>query len=423
MNISIHYRVIVLYLLSSIMVIMIAFETTDVMADDKASTLCEKKLEIKPVEIAACKDGQSESADCKTNIKALSESASTLCAQSANLVKTKQGVPDSPAFAILGLKPETVVRPKTPEDLAVSFLNAIDAAGHGQQGFAVDFIPYLVFAGKSATLQDYQQSRWTRLFSNTQVSLAYAAGQNKADESRRFAFGVHITPWLADDPRMNRDHIVCLAKVATSALAKSSPVPELLPGQDEDALNEAQRLRLVDGAKDCRAVNESQHWDDSAWTVGITPAWKSLTGKADDLNFDGLALWSSLALKLGNRDAATDRGSLVAHVKYRLDEEIPGTASASAATDKQNSLILAGRYEFGRANFNFALETSYINVYRMLAQDDDYLQFAAGLNYRLLKSDFWLRGSVGRTSGRATADETVFGLTLAWGNNEIPLFN
>ena len=71
-----------------------------------------------------------------------------ICGSAAALAKTRQGVPDSPALTVLGLKPALVARPKTPEDLAVSFLNAVDADGKQQQGYAVDFLPYPMFAGR-----------------------------------------------------------------------------------------------------------------------------------------------------------------------------------------------------------------------------------------------------------------------------------
>lgn len=50
------------------------------------------------------------------------------------LITLDLAVPDSPAFAILGLSPETVVRPSSPRDLATTLLNGVDRRGNLQSG-------------------------------------------------------------------------------------------------------------------------------------------------------------------------------------------------------------------------------------------------------------------------------------------------
>src|SRR5690606_35054097 len=50
------------------------------------------------------------------------------------LITLDLAVPDSPALAILGLSPETVVRPGTPRDLATTVLNGVDRRGNLQSG-------------------------------------------------------------------------------------------------------------------------------------------------------------------------------------------------------------------------------------------------------------------------------------------------
>src|SRR5258708_17355465 len=54
-------------------------------------------------------------------------------------------VPDSPAFTILGVTPQTITRPTTPRGLAASLLNGVDENGNFQAGFALDTAPYMLY--------------------------------------------------------------------------------------------------------------------------------------------------------------------------------------------------------------------------------------------------------------------------------------
>src|SRR5437763_20839 len=64
-------------------------------------------------------------------------------------------VPESPAFAVLDITPQTVNRPTSTEEFATSLLNGVDKNGNFQAGVAVDTIPYLLFFGHQITLEKY----------------------------------------------------------------------------------------------------------------------------------------------------------------------------------------------------------------------------------------------------------------------------
>ena len=63
-------------------------------------------------------------------------------------------VPQSPAFAILGITPDNIIRPGSPRDLALSLLNGVGKNGAFQSGIAIDTAPYLLFAGRLKTLSE-----------------------------------------------------------------------------------------------------------------------------------------------------------------------------------------------------------------------------------------------------------------------------
>src|SRR5262249_4604445 len=81
-------------------------------------------------------------------------------------------VPESPAFTVLGLSPETVVRPSSPREFASSLLNGVDRNGNFQSGVALDFAPYLTLAADEMTLGQYRSNYKLRFLSRTQFSFA-----------------------------------------------------------------------------------------------------------------------------------------------------------------------------------------------------------------------------------------------------------
>jgi hypothetical protein len=151
---------------------------------------------------------------------ALGFNPSTETVKEANL---DLSVPESPAFTVLGLTPQNVVRPTTPGEFAASLLNGVDANGNLQTGIALDTTPYLTLAGNQLTLSEYRRSRMTRLLSRTQISLATAKGSSEQDKAIRLGLGFHLTPWDRGDPRMDTGFDQCLNE--------GLKFPPLVPGE------------------------------------------------------------------------------------------------------------------------------------------------------------------------------------------------
>lgn len=112
-------------------------------------------------------------------------------------------VPESPAFTVLGLTPENVVRPANPRELAMELLNGVDRNGNLQSGVAIDTAPYLLAKSRTLTLRDYQADRVKHVLARTQLSFATAKGTDSEDEAIRAGVGLRVTPWDEGDPRLD----------------------------------------------------------------------------------------------------------------------------------------------------------------------------------------------------------------------------
>ncbi len=121
--------------------------------------------------------------------------------RSATNVRSDLLVPDSPAFSVLAVAPETVVRPESPRDFAVSVLNGVDPEGNLQSGVAIDTAPYVL---TGVDLIDYRLDPLERFLSRTQLSIATVKGSSANDESVRASVGLRFTLFDRGDPRMDR---------------------------------------------------------------------------------------------------------------------------------------------------------------------------------------------------------------------------
>jgi hypothetical protein len=133
-------------------------------------------------------------------------------------------VPDSPAFAALGITPDKVTHPASPRELATALQSGIDDSGNLQTGVAIDTVPYLLLFGDALTLGEYRkntfdQFSWRRLLARTQFSLGTTKGTDQDDKSVRLALGFRVTPWDEGDTRLDEKLTTCIEKIQSFALA------------------------------------------------------------------------------------------------------------------------------------------------------------------------------------------------------------
>ena len=405
---------------------------SDLIVDCAASL----NLEDKPINEVAPDDG----------------AKSSLCEDLARIANGSNIVPVSPAFTVLNVTPNKVIRPRTPNDFATSVLNNVDPNGNFQQGLALDFNPYLLWAGDRLTLRDYQTDLTERLLARTQISIATTKGREDADKSARLAIGLQLSPWLESDPKLEGSELLtCMGKQLSDALLKMKTPPSRSASDEEQLEHHATLLKAVSLALDdkknepykaCREKHRKLEDNSSGWTLGIAPSWSSNDGDLDDLEWNGFSFWSSLSLNLdlkeipGVKDLTGVKGAssgsfgqAIIHARYTMDEEVANPALVGNFI-QQDSLILSGKLRFnGPAgqksdivrDMKFSLEGALVDASRDNGVDDTYYQWTADTEFRLpgIADNLSLVISAGTTSNREGKNETFAGASIQWGFTDV----
>jgi hypothetical protein len=327
------------------------------------------------------------------------------------LITLDLAVPDSPALTILGLSPETVVRPGSPRDLATTVLNGVDRRGNLQSGLAVDFAPLFLFAGNNLSYADYKGSRGTQLLGRTQLSFATAKGGSDGDKSMRLALGVRATLWDTGDPRLDAGLVECLDQIPV-------PVPTTVIATQAArdawvAKATAERRPAVEG---CHKAFKSRRWNASSLAVGVSPSWQSKSGESGDFRYGGAALWASLALGLSRTEAVQGEsitrpfGQFIVQGRYRDKEFVPDK-NAKGAFFEQSSAAVAARLLLGAADKAAVIESEFTHHSPKIGDGTSSFRLSVGGQLKLA-SDIWLSLSGGGTRG-GPANEQRGGFVLS----------
>lgn len=346
---------------------------------------------------------------------------------SLGLMEVDLSVPESPAFTVLGLTPQTVIRPTSPRQFASSLLNGVDMNGNFQSGLALDFVPYLVFAGNELTLRAYQDQYITRLFSRTQVSFASTKGASDDDKSMRLALGFHATLWDRGDPRTDKKLLGCLGQMRTPA-PPTQLEPELLGSTPQDIADyndavsryNADRVRYEHDrqvaiefnngvSSRCRAQAQKDNWNRSSWIIAAAPSWISKTGETKNYNWNGGGFWTSVAYGFEGVPAMQERSQLILHARYRNNEQVPDP-DAKGKFKQQDSMFFGARFRHGSPTFNGSFEYTFIRTRPLGKKFDGSQRLALGIERRIA-GDTWFNLSLGGESGRADGKNKGFVLT------------
>jgi hypothetical protein len=365
---------------------------------------------------------------------------------SSDFMNVDLSVPESPAFTVLGLTPQTVIRPTSPRQFASSLLSGVDMNGNFQSGLALDFVPYLVFAGDELTLRAYQDQYFTRLLSRTQVSFATTKGASDDDKSMRLALGFHATLWDRGDPRTDKNLFNCLGQMRLPA-PPTQLEPELLvslpvrtSGETDEAF--AARLRSYDEelrmftersklytmeqaryerdkqaaiefnngvSARCREQAQKDNWNRSSWIIAAAPSWISLTGETKNYKWNGGGFWTSLAYGFEGVPGMKDRSQLILHARYRNREQVPDP-DAEGEFITNDSVFFGARFRHGSPTFNGSFEYTFIRA-RPLGESWDNLQRLALGFERRIAGDIWFNLSLGGETGRLDGKNNGFVLT------------
>jgi hypothetical protein len=324
-------------------------------------------------------------------------------------------VPESPAFAALGLSPEDVIRPTSPRAFATSLLNGVDRNGNFQTGIAIDAAPYFLACGQNVTLPEYRNSRVVRFLSRIQLSLATAKGASENDKAARLGAGLRLTFWDAGDYRMNKAFLQWLSNLSAEArkaadeagLAES--VTEAASNKRDEFIMNYRRSRIAAKREELRKAN----WNASGFVAGFAPTWISRTGNRETLAWNGGAAWASLAYGFEGVPGLKDSLQVILHARYRNKDLVPFPDRENEYY-VQNSTLTGARVRFGRVDTNGSFELLYLAVDPRALPNEQYLRINAGAERRIVEH-LWLQFSVGGESGRRDNRNHLLLLTsLKW---------
>lgn len=337
-------------------------------------------------------------------------------------------VPESPAFTVLGVTPETVIRPTSPRAFATSLLNGVDQNGNFQSGLAMDFVPYLLIAGDDLTLRKYQTKQVVRLLSRTQFSFATTKGATTEDKSMRLALGLHLTLWDRGDPRTDETLMSCLSafRLPPPPTMLECELPDNPTDADREAFRKCQesaeatrqeRARQVQEAREfndsvstrCRDESRQRNWNASSWIIGAAPSWISTDGQTKNLRWNGGGFWTSVAYGFEGVPGLESRSQLILHGRYRNREVVPDPNTAGAFLS-QDSYFFGARFRTGSPTFNGSFEYTFLRSRFAGLRFDNASRFSL-LFERRIAGDTWFNLSLGGESGRQDGRNNGFVLT------------
>lgn len=299
-------------------------------------------------------------------------------------------VPDSPAFTLLGISPETIARPTSFRSLSVSVLNSLDP----DRDLALECsLSNLLRGTQQMTLAQYRSDARARLLRNTQFTLAKArSAQPPGAPSTRLALGLHTLLTRDGDPLRSARYdraFQDLAKRQQDALDRQEEeidrlqeeidrlrATETLPGRDRKlaearaaltrAEEEKRTLTLGFPEKVRRAYQALGPEIEAApkLQIAAAPCFVDSPEAPNQYRWDGYGAWASYSFG-GKVDLPAEGGAFngswnsqfIAHVRVRAGERAGATATRETT--------LAGlRWRAGGPELKFSLEATSVRTKR-----------------------------------------------------------
>jgi len=304
-------------------------------------------------------------------------------------------VPESPAFTVLGVTPQDVVRPSTLQEFGATVLNATDDKGNLQSGIALETNPYPLFKGAQLSLKDYQDPRnWhLRLLARLRTSVATTKASG-SDTAERAAVGVVIVPWDTGDPRLDPVLTKCINDALSFGDAQPVPIGE--PGKTTVTVLPAPTLKVIAACRSDFQERVADYWATSSWMIGAAPTWISDTGAAKKLSADGGGIWTSLAIGINKDPQGHSHSQMILHARYRSNEQVKGSDSKYFGQDSQ---VLGARYRFGVPQFAGSIEASYVAQKPDGKPKDTFIRLIFGAERKVGES-LWIQLALGREFDR-----------------------
>lgn len=318
-------------------------------------------------------------------------------------------VPESPAFAILGVTPDKIARPANGRELAFGILQGLDEKGNMQNGLAIDFSPYQLSVGKSITLNQYRNSPYKRILYHTQISTGTSKGSSTDDKSSKLAAGLKVTVFNYGDPRMDLELGTCIQKAEGSVLAKYTPIPLGTPAEQILAIHTKMKSETEEMAEVCREQSSKKNLNKPALDIGVSPVWSSPDGDTKNLDWGGLAVWSSF--KYGYEDLLA-----ILNIKYRSKDQRTDPTNLANMLEGE-TVSVGGKFRYGSIS-NALLLQGVFSQYEPKGQKkiDEFL-YSVGGEIKIA-DNLWLQASAGSTTGNSSSKPLFVTSQIKWAISE-----
>lgn len=353
-------------------------------------------------------------------------------------------IPDSPAAAALGITASQVVMPHDPRELAVALSN-VSGARSGQ-GAAFDVSPMLLFAGRSYSIGEYEQSTFLRAAIRTTVGLA--GGKKTIAGSDYSGTGISLsTVFLnAGDAVLDQELRKCVNDAQASSVALTAPVkfekPDTklgtsevteIPIREEDVLNDP---KFAADVKRCFSRADAKNWNRSRiaagfWTTRfdpVTPGLPKATGGNTgwltlQYGFDGFKPLANKDVDAASRsrsflDRLQTQGSLVLHYRYTHGASDESQIPATGGFPEVNTQFLATRFTYGSESRAAFAEISRTRQ-DLQGSVTGRTGGAVGGSFRISK-DLWFNVAMGRREDLSVSGTTV-SASFKYGTSSEPL--
>lgn len=312
-------------------------------------------------------------------------------------------VPDSPAFAILGITPQNVINPDTPAELAAAVFVGNDDNDNGQEGLALEFRPYLMAKGSDLTLGDYANNPW---LARMAISFADSSGTGASDKTDRQSIGFSFTPIDKRDPVSSERISDCLAFAQGEATSQAEGKGKALRQEVRDALASGDSARIksaeaamkawFDGDRDAFLERSAitcmeKHNRETMRAPQLQLGLAYYESEVLDINESGAAAWVSYTFPAGP-------GSVIAHARFSDDIVRPDSANEGSYL-LMDEAVVGGRYRLGDDQRAFLIEAAYVDKQDELGDnDDDYTTALIGAEFRVADS-LWIQFAIGDKFG------------------------
>jgi hypothetical protein len=370
-------------------------------------------------------------------------------------------VPDSPAFSVLGVTPENVIRPESTRDFVIAVLNGVDPKGNLQSGVAIDTAPYVL---TGVDLADYRNDYLERFLSRVQVSIATTKGSSDEDESFRASIGFRFTLLDKGDARLDtsldaafyslvqvsrlqetvklvelEDTLEKLANQLAEARAADDKTREKELKDAIEALDhereELENLTEKDLQEQWVSVlkeHEKGQWNSTSATVGIAPVFLSEDGSLDDIASEGFTVYGTLSYgfeHFGKLPAQKGAGRwlsrnahLLLHARYAVGER--EALEDGLGFREQDTVTLGAQLRFQGpkiwsaqkgGDLAFALEADYIYKDFNSGGGDNLFRFTGVVEVKPFKDNgLTLKVAVGGESGDEEEEDTFIVTSINW---------